>query len=242
MTSLVKKSFALALSLSICSFLLLSPGLTAFASSTDTAVATPSADQTAAIEALKTYKGNTKTFNAYDYYINNADLQTAIGPDGDALLKHYKEYGKKEGRVAKVTDTTQNNETKTSKKTSTNIVTTSKGETMWMQKLTGNIVEINGKMPEYVETWEQSTPAGKQIKLTVRDKNYGIVCVGTGTDMSHTDYTYVYFTNLTTIGDGKVFFSVAGTNEEITASTSTPAYGTTETENGMQDTVSYYGY
>ena len=70
--------------------------------------------------------------------------------------------------LAKVTDTTQNNETKTSKKTSTNKVTTSKGETMWMQKLTGNTVEINGKMPEYVETWEQSTPAGKLIKLTVQ--------------------------------------------------------------------------
>lgn len=52
------------------------------------------------IESLKTYKGNTTTFNAYDYYMNNVDLQTAIGADGDALLKHYNEYGKKEGRVA----------------------------------------------------------------------------------------------------------------------------------------------
>ena len=31
------------------------------------------------VEALKTYKGNTKSFNAYTYYINNTDLQTAIG-------------------------------------------------------------------------------------------------------------------------------------------------------------------
>ncbi len=52
------------------------------------------------VEALKTYKGNTTEFNAYDYYIINIDLQTAIGPDGDALLKHYTEFGKKEGRVA----------------------------------------------------------------------------------------------------------------------------------------------
>lgn len=60
---------------------------------------------TTKVEALKTYKGNTTEFNAYDYYMNNLDLQTAIGPDGDALLKHYNEYGKKEGRVAIVAKT-----------------------------------------------------------------------------------------------------------------------------------------
>ena len=54
-----------------------------------------------AVEALKTYKGNTKTFNAYTYYMNYTDLQTALGADGDALLKHYNECGKAEGRVAK---------------------------------------------------------------------------------------------------------------------------------------------
>ncbi len=57
------------------------------------------------VEALKTYKGNTKDFNAYDYYMNNTDLQTAIGPDGEALLEHYNEYGKKEGRIAIATTT-----------------------------------------------------------------------------------------------------------------------------------------
>lgn len=54
-----------------------------------------------AIEALKTYKGNTSEFNAYAYYINNVDLQTAIGADGDKLLKHFNDFGKAEGRKAK---------------------------------------------------------------------------------------------------------------------------------------------
>lgn len=54
-----------------------------------------------AVEALKTYKGNTKEFNAYTYYMNYEDLQTAIGADGEALLKHYNDYGKAEKRVAK---------------------------------------------------------------------------------------------------------------------------------------------
>ena len=53
------------------------------------------------VEALKNYAGNTSEFNAYNYYKNNADLQTAIGPNGDALLKHYNDYGKAEGRSGK---------------------------------------------------------------------------------------------------------------------------------------------
>ncbi len=69
-------------------------------SSSSTTTASKSNTNSSAVDALKTYKGNTKEFNAYDYYNNNADLQTAIGADGDALLKHYNEYGKKEGRVA----------------------------------------------------------------------------------------------------------------------------------------------
>ena len=80
-----------------------------FTTSHITAYATNSTTATTVdtkVEALKTYKGNTKEFNAYDYYMNNADLQTAIGADGDALLKHYNEYGKKEGRVAIVATTT----------------------------------------------------------------------------------------------------------------------------------------
>lgn len=68
---------------------------------TTTKAATTTTVVDPAIEALKTYKGNTKEFNAYAYYINNADLQTAIGADGDKLLKHYNEYGKAEGRKAK---------------------------------------------------------------------------------------------------------------------------------------------
>ncbi len=77
---------------------------TASSQSTSKTTTTKSTTTTAvdpAIEALKTYKGNTKEFNAYAYYINNADLQTAIGADGDKLLKHYNEYGKAEGRKAK---------------------------------------------------------------------------------------------------------------------------------------------
>ena len=53
-----------------------------------------------AIEALKYYKGNSAVFNAYYYYMYNPDLQIAIGPNGDALMKHYLSNGIKEGRKA----------------------------------------------------------------------------------------------------------------------------------------------
>lgn len=68
--------------------------------------ASATATESKEVQALKSYKGNTTTFNAYDYYINNVDLQTAIGADGDALLKHYNEHGKAEGRVAIAATTT----------------------------------------------------------------------------------------------------------------------------------------
>ena len=68
--------------------------------------ASATATESKEVQELKTYKGNTTTFNAYDYYINYVDLQTAIGADGDALLKHYNEHGKAEGRVAIAATTT----------------------------------------------------------------------------------------------------------------------------------------
>lgn len=68
--------------------------------STTSSSNTTATKESAEVEALKSYKGNTKDFNAYDYYKNNSDLQSAIGADGEALLKHYQDYGKKEGRIA----------------------------------------------------------------------------------------------------------------------------------------------
>jgi len=62
-----------------------------------TATATSS---NSAVEALKTYSGNTSEFNAYTYYTRYADLQSAVGANGDALLKHWQAYGKAEGRIA----------------------------------------------------------------------------------------------------------------------------------------------
>ncbi len=51
------------------------------------------------IEALKNYAGNSAEFNAYNYYTRYADLQTALGANGDALLNHWNTSGKAEGRI-----------------------------------------------------------------------------------------------------------------------------------------------
>ena len=49
------------------------------------------------------YKGvdYSAEYDAQTYYNNNPDLQAALGTDGNALIKHYVEYGKAEGRKAK---------------------------------------------------------------------------------------------------------------------------------------------
>ena len=65
------------------------------------AAAAPAATaNNSAAESLKSYKGNTAEFNAYYYYVNYADLQSAFGTNGDLLKQHYNQYGKSEGRIA----------------------------------------------------------------------------------------------------------------------------------------------
>ncbi|MBQ8946213.1 MAG: hypothetical protein IJ058_05285 [Lachnospiraceae bacterium] len=54
----------------------------------------------AALEKLRTYKGNNTEFNALCYYYNYKDLRDAFGPDADKLLNHYNVYGKNEHRTA----------------------------------------------------------------------------------------------------------------------------------------------
>ena len=66
-----------------------------------TAATTTTSTSDKKVEALKSYKKNSSEFNAYNYYSRYTDLQSAIGPNGDALLKHWNEFGKKEGRIGK---------------------------------------------------------------------------------------------------------------------------------------------
>ena len=60
----------------------------------------PAAPANTAVDSLKNFTGNTAEFNAYYYYTNYPDLQSAIGADGAKLLQHYNQYGKTEKRVA----------------------------------------------------------------------------------------------------------------------------------------------
>ncbi len=58
------------------------------------------AANTAAADALKSYSGNSASFNAFYYYMNYPDLRAAFGTNGDALLNHYNTFGINEKRVA----------------------------------------------------------------------------------------------------------------------------------------------
>lgn len=48
---------------------------------------------------LTNFRGVGAEFNAYAYYMNNPDLQTAIGPNPDALFQHFLTCGRAEGRT-----------------------------------------------------------------------------------------------------------------------------------------------
>ena len=49
---------------------------------------------------LKWYAYNNNQFNAYDYYMNYADMRDAFGLDANALYNHYYTTGQYEHRVA----------------------------------------------------------------------------------------------------------------------------------------------
>ena len=55
------------------------------------------------VNPITVYKGvdYAGEYDAQTYYNNNPDLQAAFGTDGKALIKHYVEFGKTEGRKAK---------------------------------------------------------------------------------------------------------------------------------------------
>jgi len=68
-----------------------------------TAPATTNTTATTSIDlsGLANASVNNSEFNAKAYYENNVDLQSAIGPDAQALYNHWVNYGKAEGRKAK---------------------------------------------------------------------------------------------------------------------------------------------
>lgn len=85
------------------------------------------------------------------------------------------------------------------------------GEPVWTQRIVGDVVPINGMVPEVLETWEHDG----HVLLTLRDAAGNIVnSADNGSDKSHTEYQYVYFTMLSLLDNGMVIFQVAGTNQE----------------------------
>ncbi len=89
--------------------------------------------------------------------------------------------------------------------------TVDNGDEIWMQPITGDVSEINGVMPWALCTYKSAD--GKQIILQIYDDTGAIITALAGEDLRHTDYEYVYFTELNAFDGGAVTFKVAGTNE-----------------------------
>lgn len=85
------------------------------------------------------------------------------------------------------------------------------GDEIWMQPITGDVSPINGRTPWALCTYKSAD--GKQILLQIYDDAGGIITALEGKDLKHTDYDYVYFTELNASDSGAVTFKVAGTNE-----------------------------
>ena len=112
------------------------------------------------------------------------------------------------------------------------------GEPLWTQKVVGDVVPIDGKIPVMLETWEHDG----HVLLTLRDEDYNIVkSADLGADKSHTNYEYVYFTELDLLDNGMVVFTIAGTDDAgMSGNLNQFDQGVTDTDKGSTGITSYY--
>lgn len=135
----------------------------------------------------------------------------------------------------------------------------SDGRTIYRQPLTGAAIPINGQIPVEVETQEWYYDGYLQISVFLYDAN-GKHIDGWGrvTDLEHTNYEYVYFTNVSLCPDNpsETSFSIMGSNTPFEGvvfnyeenpsqmppvnSLSGPAYGQVNTPDGVITTEEYY--
>ena len=133
------------------------------------------------------------------------------------------------------------------------------GRTIYRQPLTGAKIPINGQIPVEVETQTWDYEGYLQITVFLYDANGNhIEGWGRVTDLEHTNYEYVYFTNVSLCLDNpsETSFSIMGSNtpfegvvfnyEENSGqmppanSLSGPAYGQVDTPDGVITTEEYY--
>ncbi len=112
------------------------------------------------------------------------------------------------------------------------------GNTSWTQKIVGDVVAINGMVPEYCITMESNG----HVLLNIYDRDYNFICGSdNGTDKGFTDYQYVYFTMVSIIDNGGVILRVDGTNDAgMSGNLGHINNGQTETDNGMSGVTDYY--
>lgn len=82
------------------------------------------------------------------------------------------------------------------------------------QLLVGNTPLIKGRIPVYAETDMKGRDA-EMCKVTIRDANYGIICVGYTFNDGYFNKKYAYFSSLTEISDGTVIFQLGGSDSEV---------------------------
>ena len=143
-----------------------------------------------------------------------------------------------ERQAAETAPATESTETQSAEGANSSTYSERDGEPLWTQKVVGDVVPIGGKIPVTLETWEHDG----HVLLTLRDEAGGIVkSADNGTDKSHTDYQYVYFTMIDLLDNGVVVFTLEGTDDAgMSGNLNRFGQGTVETDQGMTGDTYYY--
>lgn len=178
----------------------------------------------------------------YDELLANVELVEARSPKAEAMFAKQQELEQKKrdavirGSARQAAEAAP--EGTEAQSTNTSTYSERDGEPLWTQKVVGDVVPIDGKIPVTLETWEHDG----HVLLTLRDEAGNIVkSSDMGADKSHTNYQYVYFTDLSLLDNGMVVFMVAGTDDAgMSGNLNQFDQGTTDTDQGSTGITSYY--
>lgn len=177
----------------------------------------------------------------YDELLASTELMEVRSPEAEAMFAKQEELEKKKREaVIRGSDrqTAAAPETESTDDGKGSTYSERDGESVWNQKIVGDVVPINGKVPTTLETWEHDG----HVLLTLRDDDGNIVqSADLGSDKSHTEYQYVYFTDLSLLDNGMVVFMVAGTDDAgMSGNMNQINQGTTDTDQGSTGITTYY--
>ncbi len=120
-------------------------------------------------------------------------------------------------------------------------VTYRNGEPVYTQKLTGDIVPVQGLTPVWCETWVRNINGEIHYSVTLRDSDYKIVTTIDGPqDPEYLKYEYAYFTMFVAYEGSYTSFTLAGSDKEVSGNLNYHQNSELETNDGTIVDDEYY--